>query len=218
MRSALHTWLHNDARHCLSRLFPTLFGLLISASAHAGGILVMGDSLSAGYGIDQREAWPSLLIERLKREGYRQTVTNASISGEISAGGLSRLPLLLQQTKPSIVIIELGANDGLRGLPIPKMQENLSSMIKASKSAGAQVLLIGMRMPPNLGQSYTEKFRDTFEVLAREYKTGLVPFLLRDVAAKKELFQADGLHPIASAQPLLLDTVWPELVKLLGKK
>lgn len=218
MRSALHTWLHNDARHCLSRLFPTLFGLLISASAHAGGILVMGDSLSAGYGIDQREAWPSLLIERLKREGYRQTVTNASISGEISAGGLSRLPLLLQQTKPSIVIIELGANDGLRGLPIPKMQENLTSMIKASKSAGAQVLLIGMRMPPNLGQSYTEKFRDTFEVLAREYKTGLVPFLLRDVAAKKELFQADGLHPIASAQPLLLDTVWPELVKLLGKK
>jgi acyl-CoA thioesterase-1 len=190
---------------------------IICAAANASGILVMGDSLSAGYGIDQNAAWPSLLAEKLKHEGYRYEVHNASISGETSSGGRARIAEALQRTQPQVVIVELGANDGLRGLSLKSMRENLDAMITASQSAGAKVLLVGMRMPPNLGQNYTEKFQASFSDLAKAHKTALVPFLFEGIAGQRELFQADGLHPIASAQPRLLDNVWPQLRTLLKK-
>ena len=177
----------------------------------------MGDSLSAGYGIDQNAAWPSLLAEKLKNEGYRYEVHNASISGETTSGGRARMAEALQRTQPQVVIVELGANDGLRGLSLKSMRENLDAMITASQSAGAKVLLVGMRMPPNLGQNYTEKFQTSFSDLAKSHKTALVPFLFEGIAGQRELFQADGLHPIASAQPRLLDNVWPQLRTLLKK-
>lgn len=177
----------------------------------------MGDSLSAGYGIDQRSAWPVLLEQKLKTEGYRYEVHNASISGETTSGGRTRMTEALQRTKPEVVIIELGANDGLRGLSIKAMRENLDAMIMASQQIGAKVLLIGMRMPPNLGQSYTNKFQETFGQLAKARNTALVPFFFEGIAASRDLFQADGMHPVAQAQPRLLDNVWPALRPLLKK-
>ncbi|MDB5888221.1 MAG: arylesterase [Rhodocyclales bacterium] len=177
----------------------------------------MGDSLSAGYGIDQQSAWPSLLEQKLKNEGYRYEVHNASISGETTAGGLTRIAEALQRTQPQVVIVELGANDGLRGLSLKSMRDNLDAMITASQKASAKVLLVGMRMPPNLGQTYTEKFQTTFNELAKTRKTALVPFLFEGMAGHRELFQADGLHPVASAQPRLLENVWPQLRTLLKK-
>lgn len=183
----------------------------------AASILVMGDSLSAGYGIEQAQAWPTLLDQKLKSEGYRYEVVNASISGETTAGGRSRINAALDRARPSVVIIELGANDGLRGLSLKAMRDNLDAMIRASQDAGARIVLVGMQMPPNFGQAYTQKFRDTFAELSRQYKTALVPFLLDGFAQKRELFQADGLHPVAQAQPMVLDNVWPALRPLLKK-
>ncbi|MDB5800692.1 MAG: arylesterase [Rhodocyclales bacterium] len=190
---------------------------LLGGGANAAGILVMGDSLSAGYGIDQQRAWPNLLAEKLKQEGYRYEVHNASISGETTSGGRTRITEALQRTRPQVVIVELGANDGLRGLPLKAMRENLDAMIAASQDSGAKVLLVGMRMPPNLGQNYTNKFQATFSELARTRKTALVPFLFEGMAGQRELFQPDGLHPVASAQGRLLDNVWPQLRPLLKK-
>lgn len=183
--------------------------------SYAATILVWGDSLSAGYGIPQENAWATLLRQRLKREGYPQDVVNASISGETTAGGLARLPEALKRVKPSVVIIELGANDGLRGQPIKQMRENLSQMIVAAQGSKAKVLLLGMRLPPNLGPAYTQQFEASYKDLAQQYRTGLVPFFLEKVAARQENFQADGLHPVASVQPIILDTIWPALKPLL---
>ncbi|HSD38599.1 MAG TPA: arylesterase [Rhodocyclaceae bacterium] len=191
--------------------------LALSISANAAGILVMGDSLSAGYGIDQNSAWPRLLAQKLQREGYRYEVHNASISGETTSGGRTRMAEALQRTRPQIVILELGANDGLRGLSLKAMRDNLDAMITSSKSADAKVLLVGMRIPPNLGQAYTDKFQTTFAELAKEHKTAFEPFLLEDVAQHRELVQSDGLHPVASAQPILLNRIWPKLKPLLRK-
>jgi acyl-CoA thioesterase-1 len=192
--------------------------LIFAGAVQASTILVWGDSLSAGYGLKSGEAWPTLLQTRLKDEGFRHTVVNASVSGETSAGGRSRLPAALEQHKPSIVILELGANDGLRGLRPQLMAENLTAMIDAARAAGSQVLLVGMHMPPNYGAAYTRRFAQTFTDVAQARDVPLVPFLLDGFADQPELFLPDGIHPTAEAQPRVLDTVWQGLQPLLGRK
>ena len=178
-------------------------------------ILVFGDSLSAAYGIAQARGWVALLAERLKRERLDYSVVNASISGDTSAGGAARLRKTLEQHKPAIVILELGANDGLRGLPVAQMKQNLASMIAQAQKAGARVLLVGMKLPPNYGPDYTRAFEATYGELAKQYKTALLPFLLEDFAEKQELFQPDRIHPTAEAQPLMMERVWKALQPLL---
>ncbi len=181
-------------------------------------ILVFGDSISAGYGLPRVEdGWVELLRKRLKEQGYGYAVVNASVSGETTAGGLSRLPRALELHRPKIVIIELGGNDGLRALPVTQMRTNLSKMTDLSQSAGAQVVLLGMRMPPNYGAAYTEQFFAVYGDLAREKKTALVPFLLDNIALDAKLVQGDNIHPNVTAQPRLLDIVWPALRPLLRK-
>lgn len=185
------------------------------APARAPVVLVLGDSLSAGYGIDTNAGWVSLLQQRLKRQGYPHKLINASISGDTSGGGRARLPRALDLHHPDLVIIELGANDGLRGLDLTEMRANLTAMIKLTRERGAQPLLVGMHLPPNYGPAYTEKFHAIYQELARERKVPLVPFLLEGVALKPDLMQADGLHPRAVAQARILDNVWPVLKPLL---
>lgn len=174
----------------------------------------MGDSLSAGYGIRPEQSWPALLGQRLTEKRLDYSVANLSISGETTAGGNARLSQALQQHKPALVIIALGANDGLRGLPLGQMRNNLNAMIGASRTAGAKILLVGMRLPPNYGP-YASQFQALFPEIASAKKTALLPFLLEPVAARQQFFQADNLHPTAEAQPLILDHVWPAIVPLL---
>jgi acyl-CoA thioesterase-1 len=200
--------------------FLALFVLIIasaSAQAEAPVILVFGDSISAGYGLPLEQGWVELLRTRLKAQGYGYQVVNASVSGETTAGGLARLPRALELHHPSIVILELGGNDGLRGLPIAQMRTNLTQMTGSSTAAGAKVLLLGMRMPPNYGPEYTKQFAMVFSDLATEKKISLVPFLLTDIALSPALLQADDIHPNAQGQPILLDNVWPTLKPLLHK-
>jgi acyl-CoA thioesterase-1 len=180
-------------------------------------ILVYGDSLSAAYGMSQARGWVSLLQQRLKAQGYPHRVINASVSGETTSGGLSRLPITLRQHQPDIVLLELGANDGLRGLPLPQMRSNLEAMIKASKGAGADVMLLGIMIPPNYGPKYTREFSQSFNELAARHDLPLVRFLLEGVAGQPELTLDDGLHPTASAQPRILDNVWQVLAPQLEK-
>ena len=180
-------------------------------------LLVFGDSLSAGYGIQPNQGWASLLQQKLSIEGYGQRVVNASISGETTSGGKTRLPRALAQHHPDIVILELGANDGLRGLPLEATRANLDAMIQLIQKAGARPLLVGIQLPPNYGPSYTTRFRDLFAGLARERRAALVPFLMEGVAVDERYMQADGLHPNAAGQPLLLDTVWRTLKPLLRR-
>ncbi|MDD3328041.1 MAG: arylesterase [Zoogloea sp.] len=189
--------------------------LLVGSSAWAGTVLVWGDSLSAGYGLRPQQSWPSLLGERISAARLPHKVVNASISGETTAGGLARLPAALEAHKPSVVVIELGANDGLRGLPVKAMAANLQAMVDASRKAGAQVLLVGMRMPPNYGPDYTTRFEAAFRELAKAKRVRLVPFMMEGFADQRHYFQADGIHPVAEAQPLILDTIWRELKPLL---
>ena len=179
-------------------------------------ILVYGDSLSAGFGIAVSMSWPTLLGQRLKTSGSSLTVTNASISGETTAGGRARFSAALAQFKPSIVILALGANDGLRGLPVTVMKDNLGNMVKLAKRSGAGVLLVGMHLPPNYGPKYTQEFDAAFRDLARREKVALLPFLLEPIAFDQDAYQADGLHPTAAAQPKILDHVWRALKPLLG--
>lgn len=181
-------------------------------------ILIYGDSLSAGYGIAQQDGWATLLKEKLGKEHLDYDVINASISGETTAGGLTRLSATLKQNSPRIIILELGGNDGLRGLPIKNMHENLDAMIKLSKKSGAKVLLIGMKIPPNYGPKYTQEFSQTYFKLASQHKVPLVPFMLENVAAKPELIQQDGLHPNKTGQNIILENIWPELQKILKKQ
>ena len=183
----------------------------------APAILIMGDSLSAGFGMKISDSWTSLLQQRLKSENLPHRVINASISGETTNGGLSRLAQALDAHKPKIVIIELGANDGLRGLPLDLMRKNLSRMIDTSLQAKARVLLLGMELPPNYGPRYTREFAKIFTELAKENNTSVAPFLLAGVATKSELMQNDGLHPTAAAQNTLLNTVWTHLLPLLSQ-
>jgi len=178
----------------------------------------MGDSLSAAYGIDPAQGWVTLLQARLKAQGYDYTVVNASVSGETTSGGLTRLPAALTEHKPDVVILELGANDGLRGLPIQVMHDDLAKMIGLCQAAGAQVLLVGMLLPPNYGAPYIKAFAATYVDLAKRHKLPRVPFLLAGVAEHRELLQADNMHPLASAEPQVLDNVWRYLKPLLRMK
>ena len=180
----------------------------------ARNILVFGDSLSAGYGIPQEAAWPSLLAKRLEQKRLDYSVTNASISGETTSGGRTRLAAALDKAQPAVVVIALGANDGLRGLPVKTMRDNLAAMAEAAQKKNARVLIVGQRLPPNYGP-YATQFHEAFAAVAKEKKTALVDFLLDGVATRPELFQADNLHPTAEAQPMLLETVWQGLAPLL---
>lgn len=196
------------------------------ASAQPGGksaakppvILVVGDSLSAEYGLPRGTGWVALLEKQLAQDKIRATVVNASVSGDTTAGGRARLGALLQQHRPTQVVIELGGNDALRGLPLSNTAQNLAWMTEQSQAAGARVLLVGMQVPPNYGTDYARRFAATFETVAREHKAALVPFLLKGVADGPDptrLFQPDRIHPKAEAHPLMLANVWPELKKLL---
>lgn len=181
-------------------------------------ILVYGDSLSAAYGIPREQGWVSLLEKRIAEQRLPYRIVNASVSGETTSGGLSRFPANLRQHKPDLVILELGANDGLRGLSVSDMQRNLSEMIQAARATKAEVLLLGMMMPPNYGHRYAQDFKASFTQLALKFKIPLVPFFLDGVAANPELVLDDGVHPTSAGQPRILDNVWTELGPLLTKK
>jgi acyl-CoA thioesterase-1 len=188
------------------------------AAAAAPVILVVGDSMSSEYGLKRGSGWVALLEQRLAREKVAAKVVNASVSGDTTSGGRSRLALLLKQHKPTHVVLELGGNDALRGLPLSMTEGNLSAMTQAAQQAGAKVLLVGMQVPPNYGKDYGQRFAALFEKVAKQHKAAVVPFLLKGVADGPEptrLFQADRIHPLEEAQPRMLDNVWPELKKLL---
>jgi len=195
-----------------SLLFAVLLALSGGAMA-APTILVFGDSLSAAYGIPESAGWVALLGERLKQRKSNYTVANASISGETSAGGAARIGKALASTRPSIVVVELGANDGLRGLPVTEMKKNLTAIVQASKREGARVVLVGMQLPPNYGVPYVNQFRAAFGEVAKDERVAFVPFLLEGLD-KREQFQADNLHPTAVAQPILLENVWKKVATM----
>lgn len=194
-------------------------GAAAPVGAHAPKtILVLGDSLSAEYGLPRGSGWVALLQKRLADEKIAAAVQNASISGETTSGGRSRLAALLATYKPGVVVLELGANDALRGLPLAMTQDNLNQMTLAAQKAGAKVLLLGMQVPPNYGSEYADRFAAIYGEVAKADKAALVPFFLKGVADAPnaaQLFQSDGLHPIAAAHPTLLNNVWPELKQLL---
>ncbi len=188
-------------------------------AAAPGSILVVGDSLSAEYGLQRGTGWVALLEKRLAAQKMQRSVINASISGDTTSGGRSRLPALLAQHKPGIVVIELGGNDALRGLPLTMTQGNLSEMTRAAQKAGAKVLLVGMQVPPNYGTDYANRFAALFPAVAKANKAAVVPFMLKGVADGADptrMFQADRIHPRAEAHPIILDNIWPELKKLLA--
>ena len=192
-----------------------------AAAAKPQKILVVGDSLSAEYGLQRGSGWVALLGQRLADEGIAATVVNASISGDTTSGGRTRLPSLLRQHRPDVVVIELGANDALRGLPLEETRANLAAMTQAAKVAGARVLLVGMQIPPNYGRAYGEAFANVFGTVARNEGAALVPFLLKgvaDVPQAERMFQPDRIHPLAAAHPLMLDNVWPGLEPLLRQQ
>lgn len=200
-----------------------LIGLLLTLNAgyaaeRSPSLLVLGDSLSVAYGFALEQGWVKRLRTRLDDAGYSFDVVNASISGETTRGALARLADLLEQHKPAIVILELGGNDGLRGLPLAAMRSNFKRLIEQSQQAGAQVLLLGMRLPPNYGKAYTEKFHAVYTELAEEHEVALVPFFLAGVARQAELMQPDGIHPTAAAQQQLLANVWPILQPMLKEQ
>jgi len=188
---------------------------LWAQGAVAGTVLVVGDSISAAFGLETHQGWVALLEQRLEEGGFDQQVVNASISGDTSSGGLARLPALLADHRPSLVILELGGNDGLRGQSPAQLQQNLAGMILQSQKTGAKVLLLGMQLPPNYGERYTSAFAEVFSTVAVEHEIALVPFLLEGVGGVPALMQRDGIHPTAEAQPRLLDNVWPILKPLL---
>lgn len=189
--------------------------LALSAAAAEKSILVVGDSLSAAYGLARSQGWVALLEERLKRERLDYSVVNASISGDTSAGGRARIGELLARHHPAVVIVELGGNDGLRGLPVAQMKANLGAIVERSKKAGARVLVVGMRMPPNYGPDYTKAFENAFAEVAKRYRVALAPFILDGFAEKPEYFQPDRIHPTAEVQPLIVERVWRGLRPLL---
>lgn len=185
--------------------------------SRAPTLLVLGDSVSAGYGLANGEGWVALLQARLKTQGYGYRVVNASVSGETTAGGLARLPRALAVHRPQIVILELGGNDGLRGLSLERSRANLEEMVRLSKAAGAQVLLLGMKIPPNYGLRYARDFENLFREVARRHRLAFEPFFLERIALAPGMLQADGLHPTAKAQPIMLESMWPALKPLLRR-
>jgi acyl-CoA thioesterase-1 len=198
------------ARTLLACLF-----ICLSSGAWGKTILVYGDSLSAAYGVSEKRGWVALLGERLKRERFDYSVVNASISGETTSGGLNRMAKVLERHKPAVLILELGANDGLRGLPVPEMKKNLSAMIRQAQKAGARVLLVGIRMPPNYGPDYTREFETAFTDLAKRHRTALLPFLFEGMGDDLSKFQPDRIHPTEASQPILFENVWKALRPLL---
>ncbi len=190
--------------------------VIVSSSVSARTLLVLGDSLSAAYGISPEQGWVALLETRLQQEYADIRVVNASISGETTQGGITRLPALIKRHQPDWIVLALAANDGLRGMPLGIIERNITTLIELSEDAEAKPLLVGIRLPPNYGVSYTERFYTLFETLAQQYQISRVPFLLDGVALQETLMQSDGLHPNAKAQPLLLENVWPFLQPLLG--
>jgi len=205
----------ND-RSFILRFLATLWLLIaLPAVAHAQAVLVVGDSLSAAYNIDIKSGWVALLEQRLAQRQPPYKVINASISGDTTAGGLARLPTLLKRYRPNVVVVELGGNDGLRGLSPDQAKRNLASMISRAQSAGAKVLLLGIKLPPNYGTRYTERFQTIYREVATERRVPLVPFVLDGVAGDADLMQADGIHPNARGQPRILENVWQRLQPLL---
>jgi len=206
-------------------LAATSIGLALAAGAPgvapaqgaAPVLLVVGDSISAGYGLPAGAGWVDLLAARLKERGYPQRVVNASISGDTTAGGRARLPALLKQHRPAIVVVELGGNDGLRGGDLRATRENLDAMVTAIQRAGAKALIVGMRLPPNYGPAYTREFDAIYVSVSTAHKVPVLPYFFDGFGERNELFQPDRIHPTATAQPLLLDNVWPALAPLLGK-
>ncbi|MDQ6620311.1 MAG: arylesterase [Pseudomonadota bacterium] len=192
--------------------------LPVPAQAAAPVILIVGDSISAGYGLAPDRGWARLLRDRLRDQGYRFDVVNASISGDTTAGGRSRLPALLREHHPAVVVIELGGNDGLRGGDVKVMRDNLDAMVGMARKAGARVLLVGMRMPPNYGPAYTQQFAAAYADVAHKNAATLVPFFFEGFAETGEWFQPDRIHPTVSAQPRLLENLWPALKGLLEKR
>jgi len=194
------------------------FGLAAGAAGQPPTVVVFGDSLSAGYGIDTDESWPSLLQARLREEGHEHRVVNASISGETTQGGVTRIERVLADFEPDIVILELGGNDGLRGFPPAKIRDNLSAMLTAVSDAGATPVLLGIRIPPNYGPRYTRSFEAIYAELAEEYEAPWIKFFMDGVALNDALMQDDGIHPNAEAQPLLLDNAWPVISDALASR
>ncbi|MGE0031492.1 MAG: arylesterase [Steroidobacteraceae bacterium] len=205
------------------RLFLALVLCLFAAAAPSAraaeppAILVLGDSLSAGFGLAPGQGWVALLQQRLKKQGYGHRVVNASVSGETTDGGVQRLDRALATHKPKIVVIELGGNDGLRGLPVTRVRANLELLITKSRSAGAEVILVAIRVPTNYGKQYGDAFQQLYHDLARTHAVPLVSFLADEVALRQDLFLEDGIHPNAVAQPILLDSLWPTLSPLLRR-
>ena len=201
---------HCTALACLA-VSPFAWGQVATATQPV--VLVVGDSLSAEYGLVRGKGWVALLERRLEAEKRRVTVVNASISGDTTSSGRSRLPALLTRHRPAVVIVELGGNDALRGLPLPMTRDNLASMVRSAREAGAKVLLVGMQIPPNYGRQYSDDFAAAFVTVAKSEGVALVPFLLKGVS--DAMFQADRIHPLASAHPVILANVWPVLAPLL---
>lgn len=219
--TALKMKVFRTAATAAAALAVTVFASVPAFASNKAGactILVMGDSLSAAYGIPVQQGWVALMEARLDEKFPHCKVVNASVSGETTAGGRTRLPDLLIRHKPSHVVLELGANDGLRGLSLDAMEANLREMMNASGKANAKVVLVGMMIPPNYGPAYTKRFSDTFSKLAKEKKAPLVPFLLDGFAQDPSAFQTDGIHPNAGAQPQMLNNVWPALEKTLPRR
>lgn len=211
MKSFLTAWLFATA----TLVALATSGICLASASKAPVILVYGDSLSAEYGLPRGAGWVALMEQRLKQLKIDYSVANASISGETTAGGAARINTELARIQPAIVIIELGGNDGLRGLALAATRANLESMIEAASKAGARVLLCGMQLPPNYGRDFTERFRAMYGELANRHKVAMLPFFLEGIGERRELFQSDGIHPVAEAQPRILDNVWVRLVPLL---
>ncbi len=199
----------------MPRLIFAVVILLLSSAASAKSIVVLGDSISAGYGIEVAQGWVALLQDRLTKQPGNWFIHNESISGDTSAGGLARVEQVLKKHKPDVLLLELGANDGLRGLPPAMMKSNLTEIIHRAKKSGAQVLLLGMKIPPNYGKRYIDMFYTIYPELATHLDIPLMPFLLDGIALDNTLMQQDGLHPNAKAQPIIADKVWPYLLPLL---
>ncbi|WP_150304046.1 arylesterase [Pseudomonas saliphila] len=193
----------------LKKCLATCLFCLLALPAAAQNILIVGDSISAAFGLEIEQGWVTLLQERISDEGYPHRVVNASVSGDTTAGGHARLPQLLEKHEPELVVIELGGNDGLRGLKPTEMQQNLAAMVDRSREAGADVVLLGMRIPPNYGVRYTQAFEQVFADINTDKDVPLMPFFLVDVAEVADLMQSDRIHPTAQAQPILLENAWP---------
>jgi len=195
-----------------------LFCCVLALPALAQNVLLVGDSISAAFGLEIEQGWVKLLEQRLAEKNQPYSVVNASVSGDTTAGGLARLPALLEQVEPELVVIELGGNDGLRALPVGNMQQNLSAMVRLSREAGADVILLGMRIPPNYGPRYSDAFEQAFVTVAEEHDVPLVPFLLEGIGGVEGKMQSDGVHPTAAAQTLLLDNAWPAISQWLKSR